>query len=185
MFSSTENSSGEFWKRTSALESPAVEFASWFGVSLRKASSAVKSVPSPSRASSVMRSYSEQALNELAQEIHVDRFGHIGVEAGCFRSSAKISLLVCGNGHDRNPSQPVAGADLFGGRPPSAKIMLLVGVNAHDGNPSHPVAGADLFCSRQSIHNRETEIHEDNVRAFALRNLQGHSPVFSLDHQIA
>ena len=103
MFSSAENSSGEFCQRNSAAVSPSVEFASLFGVSLRKSSNVVKSETPAFRASSVMQLRTEQALDEVVQKVDIDWFGYISIEAGRFRSGAKIRLLVCGDGNDRSP----------------------------------------------------------------------------------
>src|SRR6266508_5919858 len=43
---------------------------------------------------------SEQTFYQFAEKIDIDRFGYIRVEAGSFRSGAKVCFLVSGNGND-------------------------------------------------------------------------------------
>ena len=40
----------------------------------------------------------EQTLDEFAEKIDIDGFGYVSIEAGGFRSNAKVCLLVGGYG---------------------------------------------------------------------------------------
>lgn len=48
----------------------------------------------------------QQALNEFAEPVDINRLSYIGIEAGGLGSRAKVGLLVGRNGDDRNSSSP-------------------------------------------------------------------------------
>jgi len=60
-----------------------------------------------------MRLSSEQTFNHFAEKVDIDGFGYISIEAGGFRSGAKVYLLVSSDGDDGDAAQSVSGADFL------------------------------------------------------------------------